>query len=242
MSSEILKAPATKLARYTFRRYSWTWFPPNGAYDEVLAEYLTGMGDNVPPKAPDLFCLQPIIKLDDPKHRFTIYSLERCPTTERLHFQGYSEFTTPITQAAFKKLFDMPGVHLEPSHSDQQKNMTYVAKSETHVFGPWTHGVPAITQGSRTDLHAIYELVPQQATGNQMMRMMGPTGMRNLSLYQKAVRCYQHADPDDDIIRKRRRELRKKACEKKGLPFQLTDSDLSDGWSDDDDNVTKPSN
>lgn len=228
-------AAAAGPTRYTFRRYAWTWFPNPDNIEGRLCEYLANAGDNVPPPAPETFGLYDLIKINDAKHRFTIYSLERCPTTQRLHYQGYSEFTTAITKTAVKKIFDLPDMHLEPAHTDQKSNIKYVTKQDSHVFGPWLHGTPAIVQGSRTDLHSVYELVPQQATGNQMMKLLGPTGMRHLSLYQKAVRCYQHNDADDEAIRKRRRELRKKACDKKGIPFVLTDSDQSQGWSDNDD-------
>lgn len=220
---------STQPNRYTFRRWAWTYYP-GPEWEKPVYEFIASFGEDVLPTKPDTYDthITSLCQFDSPKHRFSIYQLESCPTTERLHYQGYSEFTQPVTMTAIKKLFNLPGIHLEPAVSDQEKNFKYCTK-EGRVFGPYMHGTPAVVQGSRTDLHAVYELVPQAATGRAMMAILGPAGMRHLNLYQRAVRCYLKNDADDNAIREGRRNLRKKNAKKKGLPTPPdTASDDSD--------------
>lgn len=66
------------------------------------------------------------------------FSLEKAPTTGKLHFQGYFVLKSPIKFAtALKRL---PGYHLEAMKGTIEENRDYTSKEETHVAGPWNSG------------------------------------------------------------------------------------------------------
>nr|WAE42371.1 MAG: replication associated protein [Cressdnaviricota sp.] len=65
-------------------------------------------------------------------------SLEKAPTTGTPHFQGAWEFPTKKRRSALIKA-------LGPGSYDKQKTAhayEYCSKEETHIAGPWIHGVP----------------------------------------------------------------------------------------------------
>lgn len=85
--------------------------------------------------------------------RYLIYGEETCPTTKRLHMQGYLEIDKPKTVSAvlknifrFNKLFVSKGTLYD--------NIKYCSK-EGKVF---EKGQP-VEQGERTDFKNIYELI-----------------------------------------------------------------------------------
>lgn len=93
--------------------------------------------------------------------KYAVWQLEKCPDTERLHLQGYAEFSKVYTLTGAKKLFHenyQRTVHLEKRKATQAKAIAYCKKEETRVEGPWEHGQPAI-RGQRNDIHAVMEMV-----------------------------------------------------------------------------------
>lgn len=85
---------------------------------------------------------------------WTCGQLERCPTTDKLHWQLYVR-TKKIRPAGARKL--MPHCNVERCIS--QKGLeAYVHKEESRVRGPYEWGVkPTFGQGKRTDLAAAIE-------------------------------------------------------------------------------------
>lgn len=67
-----------------------------------------------------------------------LFSLEKGKSGY-LHYQGTILFKNARYREAVKKLFDKT-VHLEPTRAKKGENLTYCAKPETHVAGPWTKG------------------------------------------------------------------------------------------------------
>lgn len=96
------------------------------------------------------------IVVDCPDFRYLVYSVEKAPTTGRLHVQGYLELRAPYR---FSRVLDLlpPGCHVEAARGDAQSNRDYCSKSDTHVDGPYEFGKPAVLgQGKRSDLsHAL---------------------------------------------------------------------------------------
>lgn len=74
------------------------------------------------------------------KHKYTVYQLEKCPDTQRLHYQGYSEFTDNVTWAAMKNWMGQ-SLHLEARHGTRTEARDYCMKEETRERGPWEIGV-----------------------------------------------------------------------------------------------------
>lgn len=93
---------------------------------------------------------------NEDKMQYVVFQQEKCPSTGRLHYQGYIEFRTQIGITNVKKLLNDETVHLEKRMGTQKQAIAYCTKDETKVNGPWEYGSPN-TQGKRTDLEQISE-------------------------------------------------------------------------------------
>lgn len=103
-----------------------------------------------------------------------IWSVEKCPKSGELHFQGYVEFEKKIRGTQALKILDRKGIHLAPQgmyekdggwfemnpKPTREQARDYCAKSDTHVDGPWELGVfHESNQGQRNDLVAAVHYV-----------------------------------------------------------------------------------
>lgn len=76
---------------------------------------------------------------------YLIFGEEKCPDTDRLHWQSFVHFHNAKTFSAVRKYF--PGVHIEMSKGTPEENMAYCAKDlDFKEFGTRP------SQGKRTDL------------------------------------------------------------------------------------------
>lgn len=87
---------------------------------------------------------------DERQMRYFIIGEEVCPTTQRLHYQGYVYFYNPKT---FKQCIDYFGkkkIHIEVSKGDPKENRAYCSKDDKYEeYGE----IPS--QGRRVDLEQI---------------------------------------------------------------------------------------
>jgi len=92
--------------------------------------------------------------------RFWIFQQERCPSTGRLHFQGYLEYRRSVRMATVKRDMASPGVHLEPRKGSRTEARNYCEKDESRIAGPWSGGTwePDVP-GRRSDLSRAKELL-----------------------------------------------------------------------------------
>lgn len=88
--------------------------------------------------------------------QFLVVQREECPTTRRLHWQGYAYFKNPRSLGGVKKV--LPGAHLEPRRGSHDQAVEYCSKQETRVDGPYIEGDPP-SQGSRTDVRSFAEAI-----------------------------------------------------------------------------------
>lgn len=68
-----------------------------------------------------------------------VYSLEQCPDTGNLHYQGYMEFPNQISNTTLKEIHN--SWHIEPARGSYERNIEYCSKNYTHIAGPWTRGI-----------------------------------------------------------------------------------------------------
>lgn len=80
---------------------------------------------------------------------YTVGQVERCPDTEKLHWQLYCYTKERLSIKAFKKRY--PTVHFEVANNPDALRK-YGQKEESRVAGPFEWG-EAPAQGKRTDLH-----------------------------------------------------------------------------------------
>lgn len=89
---------------------------------------------------------------------YLIYQQETCPTTGRLHWQGYAECKG---QKSFKQLKEIFGqdAHLEPRQGTAQEASDYCRKDDTAVAGTRFEFGELSQHGKRNDLKKCYEMI-----------------------------------------------------------------------------------
>lgn len=100
-----------------------------------------------------------VLDLSPADCRYSVWQLERCPTTGRLHFQGYSEFRGAKRLRGVKHFLGHPTAHCERRNGPRLAAITYCKKSDTRVAGPWEIGSADVTPGRRTDLNELAEQI-----------------------------------------------------------------------------------
>lgn len=77
--------------------------------------------------------------VDRSKVREIGWQQERCPTTGRLHIQGYVCFTigSKLTRKQAQETLFITGAHMEGMKGTVQDSRIYCSKLDTRVAGPW---------------------------------------------------------------------------------------------------------
>lgn len=88
---------------------------------------------------------------------YIIVGEEVCPTTGKVHYQGYVEFPNPIGLGGLKKLFGSE-THFEPRRGTQKQAIEYCKKDRKYIeYG----GLKEDRQGERTDLQKVLDLIKE---------------------------------------------------------------------------------
>lgn len=177
--------------QYTFTRWTFTYHLTReqvGRIQQIALECPEGL----------LPYFTQELHLDHERFASWVFQVEECPTSGAWHLQGYCTFKYGVTMTAVKKIFQSDTIHLEVASCSGDVNYKYCTKKESRVLGPWAKG-SFTGSGTRTDLHAVYDMATQHATGHEMLNQLGAAGMRHLYLYQKTVRVLL----DDDEVDKR---------------------------------------
>lgn len=89
--------------------------------------------------------------------QYAVWQREQCPTTGKLHWQGYLEFKEGVSMSVVKKLLKDNTVHLEARKGTQEQAIAYCTKEESRVsdFEEW--GVKK-KDGSRTGFDIAVEM------------------------------------------------------------------------------------
>lgn len=95
--------------------------------------------------------------------RYIIWQMEKCPDTERAHFQGYCELKVPLGMASVKALLGYTTIHLESRRGTRDEAREYCLKAETKVGGPWELGSwEAGGSGARNDLDDAARMIRKE--------------------------------------------------------------------------------
>ncbi len=101
--------------------------------------------------------------------RDVVAQLERCPTSGRLHLQGYIELSRPMRMPQALRLFEPAAPHLEPRRGTREQAREYCRKQDTRVDGPWEHGEWGHGgAGQRTDLSALKASIDSGSTDAEL--------------------------------------------------------------------------
>lgn len=102
---------------------------------------------------------------------YMCYQEECCPSTGKLHLQGYLEYKNETTMMKIKKCLNSNEVHLEPRKGTKLEAKNYCCKSETKTKEFVELGDNTIfesTQGTRNDIKDLYELIKDGKTDYEL--------------------------------------------------------------------------
>lgn len=92
--------------------------------------------------------------------KYDIWQQECCPTTKKLHRQGYFQLKYARDIQWLKKNI-CPTTHFEIARGTYEQNVEYCTKIRTSTGKIWAEWGEPTQQGSRSDLRDIYEEIKQ---------------------------------------------------------------------------------
>lgn len=96
--------------------------------------------------------------------RYAIYQ-EEIGENGNYHLQGYFELNRPARWQQCARLFGLEGAHFESRRGSPKQAIEYCKKrDETYLSGPYEHGEPNVSQGTRTDWTKIKDMVKNNAS------------------------------------------------------------------------------
>lgn len=127
------------------------------------------------------------------KMAYMIYQPELCPTTERLHFQGYVAFKRSMKMGMVKKALMSNTVHVEPINGTPEQARHYCMKKVEgcvcrHCMGQGVriedgeiteHGT-FTTQGKRSDLEDVSKAIKEGKSIKEIVAEHTTTSIRYL--------------------------------------------------------------
>lgn len=143
--------------------------------------------------------------------RFMCGQLEQCPSTGRLHIQGYTELTRPQRISYLKRwghgIEDEPWCSFQPAHFEPrmgtvEQAIAYCEKAETRVAGPWRAG-ELIGQGDRSDLAAVAQAIESGQSMLSIARAHPASFMRygrGFREYDALVKSMRKVDWEMEVI------------------------------------------
>lgn len=109
------------------------------------------------------------LDLSEHNIKYFVYQLEKCPKTQKEHIQGYIEFKNQMrTYKSIKTILEEPKCHIESRKGTQDEARNYCMKSESQIKQPIELGT-FTTQGRRTDIRQMYDLLKKGSTPNDIM-------------------------------------------------------------------------
>jgi len=129
---------------------------------------------------------------------YLIYQIEMCPTTDRLHLQGFMTFENKVS---FKQLHEwFPGMWVKKSKASALKNIQYCSKLDTRVDGPYEYG-DRPCQGYRSDLAMQLEMIKNGVEPLDVVAEvpMASRNIKHMMVYSAAL-CKRPADFVPDVF------------------------------------------
>lgn len=150
---------------------------------------------------------------------YMVYQKEKCPKTDREHYQGYIELNTPRTMRSVKYLLDDKTIHLEPRRGTQAQAIKYCKKLDTQLESPVEWGEPK-QQGKRSDIDAIYQDIQEGSTLREVLDNHGGNALRIIHAVERAAMIFHGFCAIDEHIKLHRRI--EQACEDGDTELLLT--------------------
>lgn len=116
---------------------------------------------------------------------FIVFQTEKCPDTNRLHYQGYVELKDQMRLPGIKKLMQDNTVHIEQRKGSGQQAADYCRKAESRVDGPWEKGTMKCP-GKRSDLDEVKRAVDEGKRGLELWE----ENFGVMCRYEKSIQRY----------------------------------------------------
>lgn len=102
----------------------------------------------------------PTFVYDEENMVYAVMQVEECPTSNRLHFQGYVEFKNRVSFNRVKRLLQSDTVNIRLAKGNSEQNTNYCTKEETRYDGPWIFGesLNLQGQGARSDIRKFLDV------------------------------------------------------------------------------------
>lgn len=129
--------------------------------------------------------------------RYVVWSIEHCPSTDKMHIQGYCELYSPRRVAGFKKLFGDNSMHVEKRLGTRDEARDYCMKEDTRIEGPFELGEwKTGGQGKRTDLMTVADSIDEKGLYKTIdehpdMYIKFHNGMEKLALFKSEKRNWK---------------------------------------------------
>jgi hypothetical protein len=132
-----------------------------------------------------------------PNFRGIAFQWEKCPSTQRLHIQGYVEFQTSVRFSRLKSLCEK--THWKAAGGSREQNVAYVTKPDSRVASGVVDDVLRTPQrrGERTDIHEAVEYISSAGTTfadvceeHPMYVLRYPRGIRELLSQKQRSKSY----------------------------------------------------
>ena len=115
------------------------------------------------------------------KIRYFVMGREHCPTTGRLHFQGYISWKNGKKFHPAKKWFGLDKINIRPAKGDDLQNQTYCSKENLQI----EIGEP-LAQGKRSDITRVIDILKETSSmGEALDQVHNYQACRHGELYLK---------------------------------------------------------
>lgn len=130
-----------------------------------------------------------------PAVKYIICGLEKCPTSERLHWQGYIEFVNAVTYKGAKGAMQTDTVHLERRKGSRMQAIAYCRKPDTDAYsgaeGEDEGGAEKVMfewgDNSGGGMHAVFDKAINSACLEEAMRILIAEAPRDFLLHGRQI-------------------------------------------------------
>lgn len=135
---------------------------------------------------------------DEKVMTYLVYQLEKCPSTEKLHYQGYCELRNQRTPKGVAKYFPGKEVKCQVRKGTAQQAAAYCKKEESREEMFKEYGSIS-EQGKRTDIEAVTNEIKKNVSMRQIASSYAPQFVKYHRGFRELSRVV-HRPPKRDSI------------------------------------------
>lgn len=141
-----------------------------------------------------------IHEVDGTKIRYAVCQRERCPTSGKLHFQGYCELFKPMRLTGLKKALGVNSWRGFDRAGTRDQARDYCMKEDTRVEGPWEYGDWIGGQGYRTDVEKAIDMIKEGRPRKEIFEEIPEIYLRLHGGIDKAIALQQKPRVRENLV------------------------------------------